>query len=864
LAAGSYTYQASIAADPNYNTATSPTEPLTVDKGTLTLATTIHDASHNVVGGATHVPLGSVVHDNAKISGAVAGFAPTGAISFTLNGNSVANKASAEAGFDATSVDSAPLAAGSYTYQASIAADPNYNTATSPTEPLTVDKAPTDVSTTVFDAATDAAWTGTEKPGAKAYDTATLTGKQGSIDPTGTVTYTFFSGDCATGTVVFTDQQTVGANESVPNSKTTDSLAAGDYAFQAVYSGDSNYSGKTGSCEPFSVGKAKPSIVTTQDPASGNVGDTYKDQATLSNGVAPTGTITFDLYDNPNCTGTALYEEKVSVTNGNGTYETANGTQLTAGTYYWVATYGGDSNNSSAPSGCGDEPVTVNPASIKIKKVADAASVNAGDQVGFTLTVYNTGAGDAYGVKLNDTLPTNAGLSWSVDSTGADWGSPCTIDNAGVLHCGGANGVTVPSGTTLVNSKFTVHIVSGTTSATAGDCPGSGVVDNTGHVTTSNDGSDQSEATECVNGASIKVVKTADAAQVNVGSPIGFTVTVYNAGAGDAHGVKLSDTLPMNAGLSWSIAAQGAGWAGSCVIDSGVLECGGANGVTVPANTTQAASTFTVHITSPTTGATGGDCPTTGVVDNTGNVTTSNDGSDQSSASVCVQAQVDLAITKVGSPENQDLGQGNITWTMVVTNNGPSADTGVKISDPMPAGNTYVSSTTTKGTCTGGAILTCDIGDMAAGETVTITLVTTPSTTGIQTNTATVSGDRPETNLGNNVANASVNITAPFVSPPCVLIKRITPGQLVVGRKTTVTMHLTQGNKAAPGFKVRIKGAGINVVTKASDARGIIKRTLKMKRKGILRFEPIRNNNGNSCGAVRVGVRGPFTPPVTG
>ena len=102
------------------------------------------------------------------------------------------------------------------------------------------------------------------------------------------------------------------------------------------------------------------------------------------------------------------------------------------------------------------------------------------------------------------------------------------------------------------------------------------------------------------------------------------------------------------------------------------------------------------------------------------------------------------------------------------------------------------------------------------------------------------------------------------LTPPCVLIKRITPGQLVVGRKTTVTMHLTQDNKAAPGFKVRIKGAGINVVTKASDARGIIKRTLKMKRKGILRFEPIRNNNGNSCGAVRVGVRGPFTPPVTG
>src|SRR5207244_2992184 len=116
-----------------------------------------------------------------------------------------------------------------------------------------------------------------------------------------------------------------------------------------------------------------------------------------------------------------------------------------------------------------------------------------------------------------------------------------------------------------------------------------------------------------------------------------------------------------------------------------------------------------------TTGATGGDCPTSGVVDNTGSVTTSNDGSDQSSASTCVQALVDLSITKAGSPATQTLGAGNITWTIVVTNNGPSEATGVTIADPMPAGNTFVSATSTQGTCTGGAILNCRIGKRAYG-----------------------------------------------------------------------------------------------------------------------------------------------------
>jgi uncharacterized repeat protein (TIGR01451 family) len=270
-----------------------------------------------------------------------------------------------------------------------------------------------------------------------------------------------------------------------------------------------------------------------------------------------------------------------------------------------------------------------------------------------------------------------------------------------------------------------------------------------------------------------------------------------------------------------------------------------------------------VHITSATTGATGGDCPETGVVNNTGQVTTTNDGSDQSSASTCVQAVVDLSVTKVGSPATQVLGTGNITWTMVVTNNGPSADTGVVVSDPMPAGNTYVSSTTTQGTCTGGAILNCTIGDMAAGASVTITLVTTPSAAGTQTNTVTVAGNRPETNTANNTATATVDVTAQIIKPPvfCVAVSKITPKQLFVGRKTTLTIHLTKHNQAAVGYRVHIKGPQLSVITKPSDQKGVITRVVTMKKAGILIFTPIAPK---SCNTQRIGVTGVFTPPVTG
>ena len=54
----------------------------------------------------------------------------------------------------------------------------------------------------------------------------------------------------------------------------------------------------------------------------------------------------------------------------------------------------------------------------------------------------------------------------------------------------------------------------------------------------------------------------------------------------------------------------------------------------------------------------------------------------------------------------------------------------MKVGDPMPAGNTYVSLPTTVGSCTGGATLNCDLGTMQADDSVTITLVTAPTITG--------------------------------------------------------------------------------------------------------------------------------------
>jgi uncharacterized repeat protein (TIGR01451 family) len=228
-----------------------------------------------------------------------------------------------------------------------------------------------------------------------------------------------------------------------------------------------------------------------------------------------------------------------------------------------------------------------------------------------------------------------------------------------------------------------------------------------------------------------------------------------------------------------------------------------------------------------------------------------------------VQALVDLSITKSGSPNPDGPPPGNITWTMVVKNNGPSTDSGVTVADPVPAGNTFVSVTTTKGSCAGGAVVSCDIGTMAAGESVTITLVTKPSITGNVTNTATVVGNYPETNTANNTASAIVLVVGAHTPPPtyCTAVA-VHPKQLYVGRKTNLRIKVTQHGKPVAGVRVKINGPHIHATTRRSNKSGMIVRSLKPTRAGIIIFKPLRTTK--SCAASRVGITGIFTPPVTG
>jgi len=102
--------------------------------------------------------------------------------------------------------------------------------------------------------------------------------------------------------------------------------------------------------------KVTPSLTTSASPPSVVLGGSISDAATLSGGNAPSGSITFKLYgpDDPDCVAAPVSTTTVAVSSGNGTYTSPSYTPAAAGTYRWVAGYGGDADNNAVTGSCGD------------------------------------------------------------------------------------------------------------------------------------------------------------------------------------------------------------------------------------------------------------------------------------------------------------------------------------------------------------------------------------------------------------------------------------------------------------------------------------------------------------------------------
>jgi uncharacterized repeat protein (TIGR01451 family) len=521
--------------------------------------------------------------------------------------------------------------------------------------------------------------------------------------------------------------------------------------------------GNLNTCKP-------PDIETQVSDSVIDVGESVTDTADLTNNSPlPTGSIAFYLCgpeaSAPDCsTGGALISTETLVA-GMATSDPFTADSVDdAGFYCFRAEYAPDAQGelnyvAGSHTNLTSECFEVQAAVIDVEKTADAPSVNAGEQIGFTVTISNDGAGLATGLAFLDALPGGDGIDWSIESQSGGFsisGSPQTesLVFAPTTLAGGASAW--------------VHIVSDTT---ADSC---GTYDNTASVTTTNDGEDEASASTEVLCAVIDIDKVADDDSVNAGDQIGFTVTISNSGEGDATGLNFTDDLPGGPGVSWTIESQSGGFS--------ITGTAPDQSIAFATTTLDAGATAWVHVVSNTT------ADSCGLYDNTASVTTGNDGEDEASDSTTVLCGA-INVEKVADDDEVVAGN-QIGFTVTITNSGEGDVTGLNFTDDLPDG-TGVSWTIESQS--GGFSITGSAPNqglafapttLAAGASASVHIVsdTTTDSCGLYDNTAAVTTG----NDGEDEASDSTGVRCPAID----IVKSVNDADHIVGPGQLLTYSL--------------------------------------------------------------------------
>jgi hypothetical protein len=306
---------------------------------------------------------------------------------------------------------------------------------------------------------------------------------------------------------VFTDSENVTSatlTNSTVNSASYVPREAGVYEWTAevIVNSDGSVENGPTACtdEQVTISPAAPQISTTESNGDGGpVGVGITDSATITGGVNPVGTVTFELFGPSNTTcesgeGSAQtwlgrWSVKLKA-DGTASVPAPGFTTTQVGTYNWVAIYSGDANNLSATSGCGSESVTFTKATPTIVTVAsnggpvgtqihDTAQVSGGANPTGTVTF-------SLFAPSNPTCANTEGSAGSVQTVTVPLGSNGSATSAGTpytttavgtynwiaKYSGDANNVSVSTACTDEQVNVGKDPTSVTTAASAGGSTG--------------------------------------------------------------------------------------------------------------------------------------------------------------------------------------------------------------------------------------------------------------------------------------------------------------------------------------------------------------------------------------------------------
>jgi uncharacterized repeat protein (TIGR01451 family) len=417
-------------------------------------------------------------------------------------------------------------------------------------------------------------------------------------------------------------------------------------------------------------------------------------------------------------------------------------------TFWYTSEYfkGGGGTNQQTHVGAVRFP-TCNPANLAVFKTDSPDPVTAGNPLTYTILVQNNGPSNATNVIVTDTLP--AGVTFVSTSAVCISGTVTSGCNIGNLANGASASITVQ---VQVNSNISANTTTITNSVTvSADQLDPDTSDNTA-----------SASTTVLQSADLQVAKVCKPDVPAAAGTNGFCdVTVSNLGPSDAQSVVLNDAIVSNTPFTIS-SVTGA----SCSFGGGAST---SNNVACNLGTLAAGGGVTVHVVFSTTGA--GDVNDTATVSSTTpDPDTSNN---TATGSVTFVSSADLSVTKVvvaNSATCPFCAGTNVTYTISVSNAGPSTAAAVVVKDTIPAQESVLTVTPSAGSCTAGIPgnplqpLTCTVGNLAPSGSAAVVVVAAiasnvPNGT-VVNNNASVSSSSADPNNANNSATASVTVVA--------------------------------------------------------------------------------------------------------